>query len=158
MQRRRPRTRSVSLPRARTLLVLAAVGTLVALGPVASSVAATSTDQGGVVWAGRVFDTRDQLADWLEERGRSYDDWAARHPKAASRLEPFDSEPLRPTPELSVPMALRAGGALLLMLALCAFALAARPPAAAIHRRRAGLVVFGLAALLAIGAAFGLGL
>jgi hypothetical protein len=49
--------------------------------PVTAANAATS-----VVWASRVFTSRQDLADWLETRGARYQKWALRHPKAAARL------------------------------------------------------------------------
>jgi hypothetical protein len=118
--------------------------------------AADSDEPVRVVWAGRVFTSRAELTDWLEQRGRSYEDWAARHPKAASRVEPFDAKPLRPPVEVELSAALIMGGAVLVALALCAFILAWRPPTVAIHRRRVGFVVFGVGALLAVALAFGL--
>jgi hypothetical protein len=36
-----------------------------------------------LVWANRVFVSRDELAKWLESRGAAYDAWAAHHPSAA---------------------------------------------------------------------------
>lgn len=108
------------------------------------------------MWAGRVFTSRAELTDWLEQRGRTYEDWAARHPKAASRIEPFDEEPLRPPVEVELSPALLTGGTMLLALAVCAFTLAWRPPTAAIHSKRVGFVVFGAGAVLAVALAFGL--
>ena len=49
--------------------------------PVTATTAATS-----VVWASRVFTSRQELAGWLETRGARYQRWALRHPKAAARL------------------------------------------------------------------------
>jgi hypothetical protein len=129
-----------------------------AVPPVLSAAAhaADSDERVGVVWAGRVFTSRADLMDWLEQRGRSYEDWAARHPKAASRIEPFDEEPLRRPVEMNLSPALLTGGAMLIALAVCAFILAWRPPTVAIHRRRMGFVVFGAGAVLAVALAFGL--
>lgn len=139
-------------------LVLALFTAAVLSGAAAVANAADSEQPDRVVWAGRVFTSRAGLTDWLERRGRSYEEWAARHPKAASRFEPFDAEPLRPPAELELSPTLLVGGALLVALALCAFMLAWRPPAAAIHRRRVGLVVFGVGAVLGVALAFGLAL
>jgi hypothetical protein len=118
--------------------------------------AADSDEPVRVVWAGRVFTSRAELTDWLEQRGRSYEGWAARHPKAASRIEPFDEEPLRPPVQVELSPALLTAAAVLLALAVCAFTLAWRPPTAAIHRRRVGFVFFGAGAVLAVALAFGL--
>jgi hypothetical protein len=40
-----------------------------------------------IVWGDRTHSTPDELAEWLDERGRSYATWAKRHPQAAVRLE-----------------------------------------------------------------------
>lgn len=42
----------------------------------------------GVVWGGRVFQTRGSLAAWLRSRGVSYAHWAAHNPALARVLEP----------------------------------------------------------------------
>lgn len=41
----------------------------------------------GVVWGGRVFQTKGSLATWLHDRGASYSTWADRHPALAHVLE-----------------------------------------------------------------------
>lgn len=41
----------------------------------------------GLVWAGRVFTGRRELAVWLQRRDADYRRWSARHPAAAARLE-----------------------------------------------------------------------
>jgi hypothetical protein len=48
-----------------------------------------------VMWAGRVFLDRDDLASWLAARGQSYETWAALHPAAAHELE---RAPVAPRP------------------------------------------------------------
>lgn len=40
-----------------------------------------------VMWGGLAFDEPAALSPWLRERGSSYGQWAANHPRAASRLE-----------------------------------------------------------------------
>lgn len=41
----------------------------------------------GIVWGGRVFETRAALAAWLHSRGATYATWAERHPALARVLE-----------------------------------------------------------------------
>lgn|GEM_PF-5446239 len=41
----------------------------------------------GVVWGGRVFNSRPQLTAWLKARGASYARWASRNPDLARILE-----------------------------------------------------------------------
>jgi hypothetical protein len=41
-----------------------------------------------IVWAGRVFETKRDLARWLRARGVSYRVWAQRHPAALGREAP----------------------------------------------------------------------
>lgn len=40
---------------------------------------------GTVLWADRLFTSREGLAEWLNSRGASYRLWAERHPRAAAR-------------------------------------------------------------------------
>jgi hypothetical protein len=42
----------------------------------------------GLVWADRVFTSRQDLAHWLQARGSSYEGWAARHPGVANTFSP----------------------------------------------------------------------
>jgi hypothetical protein len=49
--------------------------------PVRSDASARS-----VVWANRVFLTREPLAHWLHVRGVGYRVWAERHPRAARAM------------------------------------------------------------------------
>ena len=51
-------------------------------GPIQASTKATS-----VVWAGRVFTNRSELARWLKAHGARYKRWANRHPHASDRLK-----------------------------------------------------------------------
>ena len=41
-----------------------------------------------VVWSERVFSSQPTLERWLERRGRSYSEWAHKHPGAAKILTP----------------------------------------------------------------------
>jgi hypothetical protein len=41
----------------------------------------------GVVWGGRVFNSRQALTAWLHSRGASYARWASRNPNLARVLE-----------------------------------------------------------------------
>lgn len=41
----------------------------------------------GVVWGGRVFESKSSLATWLHSRGVTYSTWAARHPALAHVFE-----------------------------------------------------------------------
>jgi hypothetical protein len=41
----------------------------------------------GVVWGGRVFNSREAMALWLHSRGASYARWSARYPTLARILE-----------------------------------------------------------------------
>lgn len=41
----------------------------------------------GLKWGGRVFSSKADLARWLARRGRSFDEWAQRHPSAAKALQ-----------------------------------------------------------------------
>jgi hypothetical protein len=58
--------------------------TLVNAKPVATSGASAARS---IVWGGRVFSTKADLAAWLRSRGTSYDAWAARHPDDRAILE-----------------------------------------------------------------------
>jgi hypothetical protein len=40
-----------------------------------------------IVWANRVFDSKQQLGRWLRSRGTTYHSWKARYPAAAAVLE-----------------------------------------------------------------------
>jgi hypothetical protein len=50
---------------------------------------------GTVVWGGRVFSSRTDLAAWLHSRGFNYGRWAARHPRAASGQQHPEAPRLR---------------------------------------------------------------
>lgn len=41
----------------------------------------------GVIWAGRVFNSRQEMAAWLHSRGASYARWEARNPELARILD-----------------------------------------------------------------------
>jgi hypothetical protein len=41
----------------------------------------------GVIWAGRVFNSKQEMAVWLHSRGASYARWEARNPELASILD-----------------------------------------------------------------------
>jgi hypothetical protein len=41
----------------------------------------------GIVWGGRVFNTRREMAIWLHSRGASYARWEERNPNLARVLE-----------------------------------------------------------------------
>ncbi len=41
----------------------------------------------GIVWGGRVFESKASLAAWLHSRGAKYSTWAARYPALARVLE-----------------------------------------------------------------------
>jgi hypothetical protein len=40
----------------------------------------SQTQATGLAWSGRIFTSRDEFAQWLEERGRSYQEWNRLHP------------------------------------------------------------------------------
>lgn len=46
-----------------------------------------------VEWGGRIHQSPEGLAEWLEERGGSYERWALLHPDAAARLEGDERSP-----------------------------------------------------------------
>lgn len=51
----------------------------------------------GLVWADRVFTSRQDLAQWLEARGSSYERWAARHTGVAKTFSPTSHRSLAGT-------------------------------------------------------------
>ena len=51
----------------------------------------------GLVWADRVFTSRQGLAQWLEARGSSYERWAARHPGVTKTFSPVSYRSLAAT-------------------------------------------------------------
>lgn len=59
------------------------VHTLLHPEPVTSTLAPHS-----LVWHGRVFSDRDELAAWLRSRGSGYKKWARTHPAAAAVFDP----------------------------------------------------------------------
>jgi len=40
----------------------------------------------GIIWAGRVFNSRHEMATWLHSRGASYARWETRNPELARVL------------------------------------------------------------------------
>src|SRR5581483_4906284 len=64
-------------------LVLAAVPAAFAARVPASAAARADA----IVWANRVFSSREALASWLSVRGTTYASWARRHPADAAILE-----------------------------------------------------------------------
>ena len=40
-----------------------------------------------VKWGGRVLDSREEISSWLSARGATYEEWARKHPVAATRVE-----------------------------------------------------------------------
>jgi hypothetical protein len=67
--------------------------TMVSDKPAPQSGRATS-----VVWSGRVFKTKAQLARWLDQRDMSYDQWAAQHPGASFFREAPAPKASKPKP------------------------------------------------------------
>jgi flagellar basal body-associated protein FliL len=41
----------------------------------------------GIIWAGRVFNTKQEMANWLHDRGASYVRWEQHNPDLARVLE-----------------------------------------------------------------------
>jgi hypothetical protein len=88
--------------RALAVLVLAPAFALGAVAGAAGIVGGNTNVQErprSLVWADRVFVTRNDLAIWLESRGASYEAWAARH---ASSAQLFGEPTGRPGSSVSV--------------------------------------------------------
>jgi hypothetical protein len=75
-----------------------------ALGAVAGAVgivgrpAQPTAGPASLVWAERVFPTRNSFDTWLRARGASYETWAARHPSAAAAFGGRDQRSLAAEP------------------------------------------------------------
>jgi hypothetical protein len=87
-----------------------------------------------VEWGGAEHESRDALAAWLEERGGSYEGWAALHPAAAEQLQRVDVGPPVALPRLHEGLLETLGieggtAALLLLVAAGILALAVAPRA-----------------------------
>lgn len=109
---------------------------------------ATTPEPQGVRWGEEVFTDADDLRDWLERRGRSYELWALRHPDAAARLDPLDETPSREAAR-SLPMVGWVAVIAALAPAVLALGLAAWPPTLSIARRRLALAAFGFGVIAA---------
>lgn len=108
----------------------------------------TTREPQGVLWGGEVFTDADDLRDWLERRGRSYEVWALRHPHAAAQLDPLDERPAREG-ESSLPMVGWIAIFAALAPAALALGLALWPPTLGIARRRIALGAFGVGVIAA---------
>jgi hypothetical protein len=75
-------------------LVILVVAPALALGIVAGAVGVVGPlpepkqRATSLIWADRVFTSREELAAWLESKGASYELWAQRHAAAARTFEP----------------------------------------------------------------------
>lgn len=69
----------IALPAILAFAVMTVAEHLAGTSPVRSAVRPT-----GVVWAGRTFATRADLARWLQAHGTSYEQWASAHPVLAA--------------------------------------------------------------------------
>ena len=127
---------------------LAALVLLVGYPQMAKAVPDDTRGPRGVFWGGRAFTDADGLRAWLEQRHRSYDLWALRHPRAAAELDARVPE----TPSggrLSLPTNAWVGLSAFLLPALVAFVLAAWPPTLTLARRRIELSAFAFGIIAA---------
>jgi hypothetical protein len=128
--------------------ILAALVLLAGYSEPATATPDITRESGGVLWGGQLFTDADELRAWLEQRHRSYEVWALRHPRAAAELDPHvsvaSSDGDRSLPTIGW-VAVFAG----LLPAVLALLLAARPPTLMIARRRIELAAFGFGTIAA---------
>jgi hypothetical protein len=102
-----------------------------ALSSIVSEPSSESQSQAtGLVWDGRVFTSRAEFAEWLEDRGVSIQAWERRHPsspwataKPTQTASPSDGQDVAPRAEQdSNWLVLALGGVLVLILGLTAAA------------------------------------
>ncbi len=131
---------------------LVALVLLVGYSEVATAAQGATRTSRGVLWGGRLFADADELRAWLEQRHRSYDVWALRHPRAAPELDARAPEaPSRA--KQSHPTIVWAGLSAAVLPALIALVLAAWPPTLRLARRRIELTAFAVGVIAAAVAA-----
>ena len=121
---------------------------MLAAAPPAAAQAELAREPQGVLWGRELFRDADDLRDWLERRGRSYEVWALRHPHAAAQLDPLDERPAQEA-ESSLPMVGWIAIFAALAPAALALGLALWPPTLGVARRRIALGAFGVGVIAA---------
>ena len=127
--------------------MLAALALLAGYAEPAAAAPDTTREPEGVLWGGQLFTDADELREWLEQRHRSYEVWALRHPDAAAELDPRVS--VAASADRSLPTLGWVALVAALIPAVLALGLAARPPTLTLARRRIELAAFGFGVIAA---------